>query len=161
MEPASERLNMYGAPTTHPRLPWVWVEEQLAAAATYWVVVQGRTHPHPRPVWGVWTDQLLHLSIGSPLISRSLSDESELSVHLDSGVDVVIVEGRVIGRTETGRVLRAYDEKYDWTYAVDEYGPLTTIAPSTVLAWRCTGWAGRDGFQQTGRWRFGNPPHRM
>lgn len=48
-----------------------------------------------------------------------------------------------------------YERKYDSSYEVDKYGPLTRVAPETVLAWRTAGWAGRESFQQTGRWRFG------
>lgn len=62
------------------------------------------------------------------------------------------------GHTEAQELYDAYNEKYDWNYSTDEYGPLTTIAPATVLAWRSAGWAGREGFQQTGRWRFGTDP---
>ena len=47
-----------------------------------------------------------------------------------------------------------YNVKYDWCYSVEEYGPLITIVPSTVIAWRSAEWAGRGGFQQAGRWRL-------
>ncbi|MFV0259288.1 MAG: hypothetical protein ACK5PP_12670 [Acidimicrobiales bacterium] len=36
------------------------------------------------------------------------------------------------------------------------FGPLTLVEPVKVIAWRMDGWAGRDGFQATGRWTF--PP---
>lgn len=158
VEPAPERLTMYGAPSTEPGLAWSWVDAQLAAAGTYWTVGRGGPHPHPRPVWGLWIEQLLHLSIGSPVISKMLEVTPDVTVHLDSGVDVVIVEGRAGDHTEAQELYDAYNEKYDWNYSTDEYGPLTTIIPSTVLAWRSAGWAGREGFQETGRWRFGTDP---
>jgi hypothetical protein len=60
----------------------------------------------------------------------------------------------VIRSRGVASVLRRYDKKYDWRYDVDVYGPLTAIAPVTVLAWRSAGWAGRDGFKASGRWRF-------
>lgn len=147
---------MYGEPSAVPSLPWSWVDDQLTAAGTYWSVARSHSHPHPRPVWGIWVDQLLHLSIGSPVLSPQLDAAPEVAVHLDSGVDVVIVEGRVGGHTEAQELYDAYNEKYDWSYSTEEYGPLTTIVPSKVLAWRSAGWAGREGFQQTGRWRFGD-----
>jgi len=144
---------MYGEASDVAPLDWTWVDAQLVAAGTYWVVASGGGHPHPRPVWGVWRDGSLHLSIGSPVVSRLLEKRSEVTVHLDSGVDVVIVEGTVSGFSEDESLLREYDAKYEWSYTVEEYGPLTTIVPATVLAWRSAGRAGRDGFQQTGRWR--------
>ena len=152
--PERERLVMYGAPSDAAPLEWEWVDGQLRTAGTYWVVPNGDRRPHPRPVWGVWQDELLHLSIGSPVISRLLRQDTDVVVHLDSGVDVVVVEGSVAGRSDDALVIDAYDEKYDWRYTVDEYGPLTRIAPRVVMAWRSAGWAGRDGFQQTCRWRF-------
>jgi hypothetical protein len=146
---------MYGEPSHGPPLEWSWVEAQLAGAGTYWVVAAGGGHPHPRPVWGVWLDEVLHLSIGSPVLARLLRGDPSVTVHLDSGVDAVVVEGTVGGPVDHPEVVAAYDAKYDWTYDVDEYGPLTSVVPSTVLAWRSAGWAGRDGFRATGRWRFG------
>ncbi|CAN5657968.1 hypothetical protein BH24ACT5_BH24ACT5_19960 [soil metagenome] len=52
------------------------------------------------------------------------------------------------------QLLNAYNAKYDWDYMVDEYGPFTLVEPAKVIAWRSAGWAGRDGFQATGRWTF-------
>jgi hypothetical protein len=66
-------------------------------------------------------------------------------------------EGTVIGLVDDTAVLRVYNDKYDWNYTVDEYGAPTRVAPTSVLAWRSAGWAGRHGFQQTGRWRFTSP----
>jgi hypothetical protein len=31
------------------------------------------------------------------------------------------------------------------------------VAPLKVVAWRSAGWAGREGFQHTGKWRFDAP----
>lgn len=149
---------MYGAPSTEPGLSWKWVEDQLAAAGTYWTVGRGGTHPHPRPVWGVWSGQRLHLSIGSLVIARLLKAAPEVTLHLDSSVDVIIVEGRAAGSSQARELIDLYNRKYDWEYSTAEYGPLTTIVPFTVLAWRSAGWAGREGFQETGRWRFDTDP---
>jgi hypothetical protein len=157
MGPRPERLVMYGEPSDVALLDWDWVDAELSAAGTYWVTPSGDGRPHPRPVWGVWSDELLHLSIGSPVLARLLEQDADLVVHLDSSVDVVIVEGTVAGTTGDASVLEAYNEKYDWTYTVEEYGRLTSVAPASVLAWRSAGWAGRDGFQHTGRFRFTRP----
>ena len=145
---------MYGRPSEASPLAWSWVEAELVRAGTYWITARGAGHPHPRPVWGVWDDGWLHLSIGSPVVAGLLDLDPAVSVHLDSGVDVVIVEGRVAGSADASRLYQAYNDKYDWDYTIDQYGPLTTVAPTKVLAWRSTGWAGRQGFQETGRWRF-------
>ena len=70
----------------------------------------------------------------------------------------MIVEGRIAGSSKGNQLLDDYNAKYDWNYKVDEYGPLTIVEPTKVIAWRTAGWAGREGFQATGRWSFGSPP---
>jgi hypothetical protein len=97
---------------------------------------------------------MLYLSIGSPRLNADARDATPVTVHLGSVTDVVIVEGLIAGHNDDGEVLDAYNTKYDWDYTVDEYGPFTTVAPVNVMAWRSAGWAGREGFQHTGRWRF-------
>lgn len=145
---------MYGAPSTDPPLSWGWVDDQLSNAGVYWAVAKGTGHPHPRPVWGVWSDESLYLSIGSPPITSALEVDGDLTVHLGGAIDVVIVEGSVVGHIVDSEIISAYDRKYDWDYDVDEYGSLTVVRPAKVIAWRSAGWAGREGFRQTGRWRF-------
>jgi hypothetical protein len=156
MGPVHEPLRMYGVVSELDPVPWAWVDEQLRDAPTYWVVPTGEGHPHPRPVWGVWADGELHLSVGSLVVSRALRADPTTTVHLDSGVDVVIVEGVAVSVADTDepRYIEAYDAKYDWDYDLAEYGPLTTVRPTAVLAWRSAGPAGRDGFQQVARWTF-------
>ncbi|MEP6851424.1 MAG: pyridoxamine 5'-phosphate oxidase [bacterium] len=148
-------LRLYGQLSSHPALEWAWVNAQLKAAGTYWVVARTAAgHPHPRPVWGVWNQQRLFLSIGTPAILRALAADPVVTVHLDSGTEVVIVEGRASGSVDASEVIASYDRKYEWTYDVAAYGPLTLVIPTAVLAWRAGGWAGRESFQQTGRWQF-------
>lgn len=153
--PTDAPLRMYGQVTTQPRLSWWWADERLTAAELYWVDVAGSgSRPHPRPVWGVWADEALHLSIGTPAIRRVARPGTGVTVHLDDALDVVILEGEVAGDTDAPDVIARYDAKYDWDYDLAQYGPLMTIAPVRVLAWRAAGPAGRDGFQQTGRWTW-------
>lgn len=149
---------MYGEVTDLARLEWAWARQQLIDAPTYWVVAAGDGMPHPRPVWGVWReDDSLALSVGTPTTRRRVDRDGRVAVHLDSGVDVVIVEGTVTGEDSDGHgpAIAAYDIKYDWVYDVDAYGPLTIVEPEVVVAWRSRGRAGRDGFGAAGRWRFG------
>jgi hypothetical protein len=116
---------------------------------------QGHQHPHPRPVWGVWHQERLHLSLGSPTLRRAIQEEAAVTVHLDSGTDVVIVEGLARpGNGTSTELVQVYDQKYDWVYDASRYGDLMVVEPKRVLAWRTTGWAGRDSFQTTGCWVF-------
>jgi hypothetical protein len=155
--PTPVPLSIYGSPTEVSPLDWPWVDEQLEGAGIYWVVANGSGAPHPRPLWGLWIDYRLHLSIGSPVINRQLAAHTAPTVtaHLESGTDVVILEGTVAGTTEDATLLERYDAKYDWNYTVEEYGPLTTVVPTTAVAWRSAGWAGRESFRTAGKWTFG------
>ncbi len=135
-------------------MAWDWVDGQLTDAGAYWVVAKAAGHPHPRPVWGVWSDESLYLSIGSPSIKAALETDRDVTVHLGGATDVVIVEGSVVGHGGDREICEAYDRKYDWNYDVDEYGVFDVVQPAKVIAWRSSGWAGREGFRQTGRWRF-------
>jgi hypothetical protein len=119
------------------------VDAQLEAAGTYWVIARTQDHPHPRPVWGVWDSDHLYLSIGTPVTLRTLARDPAVTVHLDSGTDVVIVEGRAAGPEGGAGAIEAYNRKYDWNYDPGEYGPLQRVDADVVLAWRAGGWAGR------------------
>ena len=158
-------LRFYGAPSDATPLDWEEVAAQLGSAGTYWVVAgSGDLHPHPRPVWGVWSpvgDDALWLSIGSPSLRAQVTHNPKVTAHLDSGVEVVIVEGLAevvdvnvdAALDAVAALVAAYDRKYDWSYTVEEYGPPTRICPTSVIAWRSAGWAGRDGFSSSGKWR--------
>ncbi len=156
--PERTPLRLYTAVDEHPPLAWSWVEQQLRDAGTYWVVSNGPAHPSARPVWGIWHDGALHLSIGSPTVGAGLGRDPRATVHLDSGTDVVIVEGVATTEAATPTLLAAYDAKYDWHYDADTYGPFTRISPGVVKAWRAAGVAGRDSFQETGRWDLAGQP---
>jgi hypothetical protein len=149
---------MYSQVSEVDELEWPWVEQQLVDSGMYWVAAaDGGRVPHPRPVWGVWDDDELLLSLGSPVVNRLLDARPDVTVHLESGTEVVIVEGTAtVGDDDTtiARFLSTYDQKYDWRYDVATYGPPRVVRPRQVLAWRTAGFAGRDGFQEVGKWRF-------
>ena len=153
-------LRFYGAPTDVPALAWDVVQSQLNSAGTYWVVAaSGDGHPHPRPVWGVWSvlgDESLWLTLGSPTLRAEIGTNPRVTAHLDSGVEVVIVEGTAAPVSDDELVaafIAAYDAKYDWRYSVEEYGPPLRIEPASILAWQSGGFAGRDGFQRAAKWK--------
>lgn len=92
-QPEPGRPRMFGGELEPVMLPWRWAAERLAAARTYWIAttrLDGR--PHSRPVWGVRLAGALHFSTGS-LAAGNLRANPEIIVHLDSGSEVVILEG--------------------------------------------------------------------
>jgi nitroimidazol reductase NimA-like FMN-containing flavoprotein (pyridoxamine 5'-phosphate oxidase superfamily) len=77
-------------------LSWSHVDERLAAATVYWIATSGPGgQPRVRPVDGLYLDGILYIG-GSPATrwARDIAGNPQVSVHLDGGADVVIVEGR-------------------------------------------------------------------
>jgi pyridoxine/pyridoxamine 5'-phosphate oxidase len=126
------------------QLPWDWVVEQLTAARSYWIVssrADGR--PHAIPVWGLWLDAAVLFSTDPDSTkARNLAARPDLVVHLDSGDEVVVIEGRaerVAGADLPGGFVDAYDAKYG--HRIDTSNPMFgfyRVRPQRVLAWRET-----------------------
>jgi hypothetical protein len=137
---------LYGAAAPPGELlPWSWAEQRLVAARTYWIATtrpDGR--PHCRPMWGVWLPDGFWFSTGS-LARHNLIANPQITVHLESGNQVVIVEGVAAAVTGAGRLqafLAAYNPKYDWDAAADEVtdsagaaGPAFRVRPRVVFGW--------------------------
>ncbi|MEX0875444.1 MAG: pyridoxamine 5'-phosphate oxidase family protein [Actinomycetota bacterium] len=68
-------------------LPWTWAEENLAAERNYWLVSARRDgFPQARPLWGVWLDGSLFLSVGHAGLQRAGrldGVERRVTVHVD------------------------------------------------------------------------------
>jgi hypothetical protein len=122
------------------RLPWSYVEEQCIASRNYWVCTtrpDGR--PHAMPVWGLWLDDRIVFSTDpQSLKARNFASRPEVVVHLESGDEVVVVEGRVEAM-EPGLLpafLDAYEVKYDYRPSADQTDGVYQVRPQRVLAWR-------------------------
>ena len=88
-----------------------------------------RRGPAPRPVWGLWLEERLVLSVGSSTHWRNLEVSDRVAVHLGDAHDVVIVEGtaqRETDATELARIVAPYNQKYDWNW---EPGPTVRRDP--------------------------------
>lgn len=141
----------YGVPQTTDGLrAWDDVERRLRTATEYWLATtrpDGRPHVVPR--WGVWVDGRFWYD-GSPQTrhARNLVDNPACTLHLESGTDVVIIDGRsarsapVRGPLD-GRLSRAFRDKYEAqgyapapdAWSGDDAGGLLVLTPSTGLAW--------------------------
>lgn len=136
-------------------LPWADAVERLTASRNYWVVTtrpDGR--PHAAPVWGLWLEGAVYFSTDRrSRKGRNLAANRELVVHLESGDDPVIVEGRAEEATDDGlrrRLDDAYERKYGMRLLshpgdVVIYG----VRPRVAFAWR-----ERDFPASATRWRF-------
>ena len=101
-------------------LPWKWAEEHLTNERNYWLSsVRRDGFPQARPLWGVWFDGALYLSVGHAGLQRTASPESDVTVHVDSAVDVVILEGTIERTKRDDEAVRlageAYQAKYDYS----------------------------------------------
>jgi hypothetical protein len=138
----------YGVPEhSEGLLPWEHVTERLAAALHYWICTtrpDGR--PHATPIWGVFFEGNVYFD-GSPETRRgkNLAANPAITVHLESGQDVVIVEGVVEQITPPDR---AFAERLAATYAAKygalgyspapetwDGGGLYRVTHRTVIAW--------------------------
>ena len=146
-EPTATALRMWGQVRDAPTIPWDEVRARLESCPEYWLVtVQPDGMPTPRPVWGVWLDDRLLLSVGSTSHWRGIETHPQVAVHLPDPLGVVIVAGRA--RKATGdeaffrRVVDRYNPKYSWGFEPTEpmvVDGVMEVLPSTVLAWTTVG----------------------
>jgi hypothetical protein len=133
----------------HPKalLTWSHVEQKLTEAKNYWLcTVRPDGRPHAVPKWGVYLEGKLYFD-GSPETrhARNIVKNPAVSVHLESGDDVVIVEGKMLPSPRPSPQLgaglaRAYAAKYaalGYTPGPDQWdqGGLYEVVPHTALAW--------------------------
>lgn len=128
-----------------PRLyvSWAHAREKLVQEKTYWVSTASlRGQPHSAPVWGIWRENRFYFETAPNSVKgRNLSSNPGIVVHLQDGMDTVIVEGEA-RREKTGLVLRRlrrdYVRKYryapDWTNPKDQI--VFRVEPKTVHAWK-------------------------
>jgi hypothetical protein len=142
-EPIAERPYIappeYGVPKdVDGVLPWSEVRERLASARNYWICTASPGgSPHSRPTWGVWwTDHLCFGGGPKTRWSRNLESDPRVSVHLESGEQVAIIEGTVgrISQSDDPR-LQEIDDLYEAKYEMRHGPPVWLLSPERVLAW--------------------------
>lgn len=138
-------------------LPWSWASERMSAARNYWI---GSTRPdgrpHVAPVWGVWLEDALYFSSDpTSRKARNLTLNPQVVVHLESGDEVVILEGSVeVFHDEElyQRVARAYNAKYqDLIMNEESLGGALVYALHPRNAY---GWLERDFVSSATQWQF-------
>ena len=135
---------MYGLKTRENYLPFSHAEARLAKSRNYWICTarpDGR--PHSIPVWGFWIDGALYFGTArASRKARNLAHHPAISIHLDSGDDVVILEGTA---TEVDPNDKPTFKKLDAASRVKYNMPMTAppggqsvvyrVFPRVVLAW--------------------------
>ncbi|MEX2431003.1 MAG: pyridoxamine 5'-phosphate oxidase family protein [Dehalococcoidia bacterium] len=141
--------------TPEGMLPLETVEQWFTASRNYWVVTtrpDGR--PHAAPVWGVWLDHAFYFSTDpASRKGRNFGTMPEAVVHLESGDDVAVLEGRVERVTDESlfeQFADAYEAKYQFRPepGVPSMG-VYRLRHRTAYAWR------EQNFPTSAtRWRF-------
>ncbi len=133
----------------HPvsEVPWEYVEQRLRESVNYWLCsVRPDGRPHVIPRWGVYLDGKFYYD-GSPETrhARNLEANPNVSLHLESGNDVVIMDGtsQPAGKPAPEFAVRLA-EAYRAKYASEGYSPeptqwdeggLYVFTPRQCLAW--------------------------
>ena len=128
-------------------LTWAHVVQRLTDVPNYWICsVRPNGRPHSIPKWAVWIDDRIYFD-GSPETrhARNIAANPYVSLHLEDGYDVVIMEGMAKAADrpspELGkRIAAAYAAKYaemGYSPRPDQWndGGLFEIVPRAVLAW--------------------------
>ncbi len=137
-------------------LPWAWAEERLSASRNYWICsTRADGRPHVAPVWGVWLDNALYFGT-DPLSAkaRNLAANPAVTTHLESGDEVVIVEGQAATITLTADLAARLDEVYLTKYQMKLSEAAETAAIVRVWPLVVLGWLETDFPNTATRWRF-------
>lgn len=130
----------YSAKGAKPKfVPWSFAEERLERSHNYWICsTRPDGRPHSIPVWGVWVGTAFYFSTDpESRKAKNLKANPAVSVHVDSGDEPVILEGRVEAVKLDDDVDGAYAKKYKMHLKVFPGAMVIfRLKPKTVLAWR-------------------------
>ena len=136
-------------------IPWRVVELTLAATRSIWIATtrpDGR--PHAMPVWGLWIDGALCFSTDpESRKGQNIAVSPEVVVHLESGDDVAVLDGRAEPLTDSGTLsqfIDAYEDKYGFRIEAGE----PTMGVYAVRPRVAFGWREADYADSATRWHF-------
>jgi hypothetical protein len=151
----------YGVPQdADTLLPWSWAVERLERARDFWFsTTRPDGRPHAMPAWAVWLDGTLYFE-GSPETrrARNLAANPALTVHLESGTEVLVLEGeaheawppeRGLAERLSAAFIARYAESHDYRPTPDQWdqGGLWAMRPRKAMGWT-------KFPTTTTRWRF-------
>jgi pyridoxamine 5'-phosphate oxidase-like protein len=161
VDPEVSQPRMFGSHMGSAELQWTWATERLTRARNYWIATtrpDGR--PHSRPVWGVWLDNAFYFSTGS-LAAANLATRPAITVHLESGSEVVIIEGvaeTVKDATLVEQIVIQYNQKYSWNLDLHNLpDPFYVVRPQVAFGWHFDDsqlTPESSGLETATRWRF-------
>jgi len=153
---------LYGFKKPEKYLPWSHAEERLSESRNYWICTtrpDGRAHSIP--VWGIWVEGAFYFGTDrSSCKARNLARNPAVSMHLESGDDVVILEGvaqEVPGVIETAKRDKALFSKLDAASRSKYKMPLMIVPDSVIYRVQprvVLAWTEKDFPNNATRWEF-------
>jgi len=103
------------APASASLLDWDWTLDLLASSRNAWLAtIKPDGRPHVAPLWLVVVERSIWFwTLDTTAKGRNLAHDNHVVLHVESGDDVAIVEGRALRRAVTPGVLDAYASKYE------------------------------------------------
>ncbi len=98
------------------------------------------------PVWGLWLEEAFYFSTAAgSQKGRNLAANPSVAVHLESGDEVTILEGkaeRAANASILGRFVDAYETKYNFRPDVSSAAsPVYRVWPGVALDWEAKDFA--------------------
>lgn len=143
----------YSPKDTKPNfVPWSFADVRLSKSHNYWICsTRPDGRPHSAPVWGIWLERAFYFSTDpASRKGKNLKANPAISVHVESGNEPVILEGRIEAVQLDKKIDAAYHAKYKM-HLSDMPPPVTIfrVRPKTVLAWR-----EKDFGTSATKWKF-------
>ncbi len=113
---------------------WNDVNSWMDQSKNYWINTIRGNFPHSRPIWGIWFENIFYFGGGSETRNaKNLQQNNNISVHTESGENVVIIEGYTeqFSDEELNRFL---GELYQKRYGMFHPPPFWRVIPRTVFA---------------------------
>ena len=116
-------------------LEWDWAVERLEASHNYWIcTTRPDGSPHAAPVWGLWwNDAVVFGTSPESRKGRNLARDPRVTIHLESGDEVVSLEGEISRVPIDDTIADAYKAKYG--YRSGNEGEWYSLRPRGAYAW--------------------------
>lgn len=136
-------------------LPWSHLEERMKQSRNYWIATtrpDGR--PHVMPVWGMWVEGRFYFGTDNQSRkARNMAENPAIAVHLESGDDVIILEGTIERLIPEGALREKMNEESLAKYKMPLFLPpgamMYALKPKVAFAW-----SESDMHNTATRWAF-------
>ena len=120
---------------------WDDVNRWMDKSQNYWINTTRGKVPHSRPIWGIWYKKIFYFGGGlETRNAKNLLKNNNISVHTESGEEVVIIEGYAeqFSDEDLHQILgKLYEKKYKMFHPP----PFWRVIPQKVFAWQMSDFA--------------------